>query len=385
MKRGDKMSYFFIGMVIFIILISIISSSSKTTAQKRKNERLEKIITTTHYTPELDLLTHTTAQNTFFIERIAQVRHTYAQKLQQPSKARFIREDSERLAKQRLLKSNYKDQEFSLLEAEFQRFLFLSTLFKNVPMFSQRVDELWHTTIMFTNQYQAFSETLLGPHKLIHHAPNIEQTNNPKERAFFDLIYSAFFAINDYSHLTWGSFFSYTIDKQVLIDFGKQHAFTTEELLHLQQYYLRDELSLDQVRYVAERLQQIIYPAWNESSSDIKNHQKIVDTAFSYNPLTTKNSNSYNTNGVLFFVLLASLLTEEELVQTALQSLGLMKITATASTANSSYIAPNDYYDNDTHHSNSLHHSNHDSNHHSCGSSCGSDGGSSCGSGCSSS
>lgn len=379
------MFYFFIGIVIFIMLLSIIVHSSKTASQKRKNERFEKIITTTHYTSDLDLLTHATAQNTFFIERMMQVQHAYAQQLHQPSKARFMSEDSARLPSQKLLKSNDKNQEFSLLEAEFQRFLFLSTLFKNVPMFSQHVDELWHTTIMFTNQYQTFSETLLGPHQLIHHAPNIEPTNNPKERAFFDLIYSSFFAINDYSYLTWGSFFSYTIDKQVLIDFGQQRAFSTEELLRLQQQYLRDELSLEQVRYVAERLQQIIYPAWNEASSDIKNHQKIVDTAFSYNLLTAKNSNSYNMNGVLFFVLLASLLTEEELVQTALQSLGLMKVTATASGTDSSYIAPTDYYDNDTNHHDTIHHSNHDSNHHSCGSSCGSDGGSSCGSGCSSS
>lgn len=255
------MFYFFIGIVIFIMLLSIIVHSSKTASQKRKNERFEKIITTTHYTSDLDLLTHATAQNTFFVERMMQVQHAYAQQLHQPSKARFINEDSARLPSQKLLKSNDKNQEFSLLEAEFQRFLFLSTLFKNVPMFSQHVDELWHTTIMFTNQYQTFSETLLGPHQLIHHAPNIEPTNNPKERAFFDLIYSSFFAINDYSHLTWGSFFSYTIDKQVLIDFGQQRAFSTEELLRLQQQYLRDELSLEQVRYVAERLQQIIYPA----------------------------------------------------------------------------------------------------------------------------
>lgn len=379
------MFYFFIGIVIFIILISIIVRSSKTASQKRKNARLEKIVTTTHYTSELDLLTHTTAQNTFFIERMTQLRYAYAQYLQQPSKARFMSEDGERLLNQQLLKSNNKDQEFSLLEAEFQRFLFLSTLFKNVPMFSERVDELWHTSIMFTNQYQIFSETLLGPHQLIHHAPNIEPSNNPKERAFFDLIYSSFFAINDYSHLTWGSFFRYTIDKQVLIDFGQQRTFTTEELLQLQQNYLRDELSLEQVRYVAERLQQIIYPAWNETPSNIKNHQKIVDTAFAYNPLTAKNSDNYNMNGVLFFVLLASLLTEEELVKAALQSLGLIKVTATASAADGSYIVPSHYYDDDTHTHDTIHHSNHDSNSHSCGSSCGSDGGSSCGSSCSSS
>ena len=50
---------------------------------------------------------------------------------------------------------------------------------KKIEMVSELVDELWHTFILFTNDYRKFCDTTVGEY--IHHDPNVnaEDRNGP--------------------------------------------------------------------------------------------------------------------------------------------------------------------------------------------------------------
>lgn len=101
---------------------------------------------------------------------------------------------------------------------EFKRFLLLTTLNENVPMYSREVDEIWHEMLMFTREYEMFSQKLIG--RTLHHAPNISGEGfNQEQRAWFDTIYILLFQYTPYCHESWGQFFKYPLAKEVTDDF----------------------------------------------------------------------------------------------------------------------------------------------------------------------
>lgn len=134
-------------------------------------------------------------------------------------KTRFLLEDADREHNQ-ILTAADKEKEYDLLEREALRFLFLSTIFKEVPMYSEHVDEVWHIMLLFTENYQQFSYELLGESNLIHHAPNIDYTPAPKVRAYFDFLYTAFFGVSKYAQNKYGRFYRMVLDKGIIADFS---------------------------------------------------------------------------------------------------------------------------------------------------------------------
>lgn len=59
-------------------------------------------------------------------------------------------------------------------EIELKRFLILARKYDDgIDMFSPEVDNLWHTFLLFTKEYQQFCDDMFG--KFIHHDPVIEQ------------------------------------------------------------------------------------------------------------------------------------------------------------------------------------------------------------------
>lgn len=65
---------------------------------------------------------------------------------------------------------NYTDEDMVLLEKEVRRFLYLCVISKDsLGMYSKHVDNLWHTFILFTREYHAFSDLVNGSY--IHHNP----------------------------------------------------------------------------------------------------------------------------------------------------------------------------------------------------------------------
>jgi hypothetical protein len=106
------------------------------------------------------------------------------------------------------------EDEFEWRLFELKRYFLLNSVMKNTPMFSSDVDEIWHEMLMFTKQYEAFSEKYIG--SMLHHTPNLEPEPAPQERAFFDWVFAQMFEITEYTWKSWGAFFQYPLEQSVL-------------------------------------------------------------------------------------------------------------------------------------------------------------------------
>jgi hypothetical protein len=117
---------------------------------------------------------------------------------------------------------------------EWERFLIMAALLKTTPMYSEEVDSVWHEMLMFTREYEEFSNLFLKT--TLHHAPNIsspvtkqtvtdEDTLSPsvetpqEQRAWFDLIYLLLFEPTPYSVTVLGPFLRHTLSKEVISNF----------------------------------------------------------------------------------------------------------------------------------------------------------------------
>lgn len=101
---------------------------------------------------------------------------------------------------------------------ELKRYFLLNAILKNTPMFSADVDEIWHEMLMFTRQYETFSERYMG--KMLHHTPNLNPEPAPQDRAMFDWLFAQLFEITEYSWQAWGAFFSISSVSR----FSKEHS-----------------------------------------------------------------------------------------------------------------------------------------------------------------
>lgn len=86
---------------------------------------------------------------------------------------------------------------------ELKKFLFLAGISKGLPMFSEKVDELWHFFLEEKEIYHEFCSSFIG--EQIEHHPHGTPKNLPIERAWFDILYLSFFNISSHSYL-WGKF-----------------------------------------------------------------------------------------------------------------------------------------------------------------------------------
>nr|CAI43946.1 hypothetical protein [Sorangium cellulosum] len=75
----------------------------------------------------------------------------------------------EKLVKERMVASR---EEGARLFDEVKKYLFLveADAETQIPMFSRRLDEIWHQFILFTEEYEAFGQRFFGA--LVHHAAN---------------------------------------------------------------------------------------------------------------------------------------------------------------------------------------------------------------------
>jgi hypothetical protein len=130
--------------------------------------------------------------------------------------------------KNRVLKDHprWKDHEYEWAFFELKRYFVLNSLLKTVPMFSEKVDEIWHEMLMFTRDYAQFSQNFFGEY--LHHSPNMDSTPIPGERAFFDWVYLSLFDNSHNSRRIWGDFLKNPIKKEILEDF---RTLNDEELL----------------------------------------------------------------------------------------------------------------------------------------------------------
>ncbi len=155
-------------------------------------------------------------------------------------------------------------EEYNLLFFELKRFFIMCSLLKNVPMFSERVDDIWHEMLMFTKEYEQFSKRFYG--QFLHHTPAEVKVPEPHNRAFFDLMYSQLFEFTPYTPMTWGAFFRNPLDPEQM-----------EEILssspgELKQKYFREDADNKMVQALIHQLQSTIKESLNKKSFKIETH-----------------------------------------------------------------------------------------------------------------
>ncbi|WP_431088502.1 hypothetical protein [Paenibacillus sp. 8b26] len=123
--------------------------------------------------------------------------------------------------RQRVIKAHphLTEQEYDWRWNELKRYFMLCAIMNRVPMFSPDVDELWHEMLMFTREYQQFSEAFFG--RMLHHAPHSSSQPMPDERAWFDWLYMECFGWNRYSASLWGAFFNHPLPNNELAHYYK--------------------------------------------------------------------------------------------------------------------------------------------------------------------
>ena len=121
---------------------------------------------------------------------------------------------------------NRVEQNNKLMENEYEwrlldlkRYFILALLLKESPMFSVKVDELWHEMLMFTREYDDFSKGYLG--SPLHHSPNVERVPAPDLRGFFDWVYSELFFIRQENVFLYQGFFKYPVNPELIEEFRK--------------------------------------------------------------------------------------------------------------------------------------------------------------------
>lgn len=183
------MAYFLLIIALIIPFVFIFSSKSKL--------KIEEIVIPKHLGRRTEIPLKTTISH---LEKA--LNPNYEQKI----KDRFMIEHK-----------RVSDHEFQLLLFELKRFFVMSSLMKSVPMFSDKVDDVWHTMLMFTKEYNQFSHSFCG--QFIHHIPIEKRFPQTDDRALFDLIYTQLFECTPYSTVAWGSFFRNPINSDQLREF----------------------------------------------------------------------------------------------------------------------------------------------------------------------
>lgn len=218
----------FIIIAVAVIIVFILLARLKTTKQVQPKLQIENI------PKQLGKLTTTIDP---IVEKLeSSLDQDYIDKVKQ----RYLQEHP-----------NKTEADFSWLFFELKRYFILAHIMKKAPMFSEEVDEIWHTMILFTREYEQFSKRFLG--EMLHHIPNVTKEPAPQERAFFDWIFSQLFEITQFSWLAWGRFFQHPLSRQLIEDFK------TESTDTLREKYFQNRLGNEQViEYFIEQMQESI-------------------------------------------------------------------------------------------------------------------------------
>ena len=135
--------------------------------------------------------------------------------LEQSLSKSYLKNVEERVKKEIKLKEN----EYNWRLLDLKRYFILTSLLKESPMFSEKVDDLWHQMLMFTREYDDFSKKYLG--SVLHHRPNVKESPNPDLRGFFDWVYAELFLIRKENIHLYRGFFRYPVHPNIIDEFKK--------------------------------------------------------------------------------------------------------------------------------------------------------------------
>jgi len=179
----------------------------------------------------------------------------------------------------RVRKNNrLKENEYQWRLLDLKRYFILTSLLKESPMFSDKVDELWHQMLMFTREYDEFSKNYLGT--ILHHSPNVIVEPNPDLRGFFDWVYAELFFIkNENIHLYKG-FFKYPVHPNIIDAFK---TLSEDELLNC--YFKHNTKYLTTVRTLISTMKKTANGVKNYEKNTIREMMKKRKTQQNYNAM----------------------------------------------------------------------------------------------------
>ena len=188
----------------------------------------------------------------------------------------YMENVEERVRRENRLKEN--EYEWRLLD--LKRYFVLTSVLKESPMFSKKVDELWHQMLMFTREYDDFSRKYLGT--TLHHSPNVKVESNSDLRGFFDWVYAEIFLIRRENIYLYNGFFRHPVHPIIIEDFKN---LSEEELINL--YFKSDTkypntvLALiasmkKTVKKVRDYQKSVIYDRMKKSKSEQKFNSMLV-------------------------------------------------------------------------------------------------------------
>lgn len=160
-----------------------------------------------------------------------------------------------------------KDYEVDWAMLELKRYFVMNSLLREVPMFSEKADEIWHEMLMFTKDYEQFSQKFFNSY--LHHIPNMEQTPIPGERAFFDWMYIILFKVENNSEIIWNKFLRHPIKKEILDDFA-----VMDDKQLLRKYFRQDDEWLDVKLSLINRLKNEIKNAERQETPKLSLDKK---------------------------------------------------------------------------------------------------------------
>ncbi|WP_226529188.1 hypothetical protein [Metabacillus niabensis] len=154
-----------------------------------------------------------------------------------------------------------KENEYKWRLLDLKRYLILTSLLKEAPMFSDKVDELWHQMLMFTREYDEFSKKFLGT--TLHHSPNVKVEPDPDFRGFFDWIYAELFFIRKENIHLYQGFFRHPVHPDIIDDF---RYLSENELIDL--YFKSDSHYMNTVH--------ALITSMKKTANKVKDHKKSV-------------------------------------------------------------------------------------------------------------
>jgi len=165
-------------------------------------------------------------------------------------------------AEQRVRRENrLKENEYEWRLSDLKRYFILSSLLKEAPMFSEKVDELWHQMLMFTREYDEFSKKYLGTK--LHHSPNINIEPDPDLRGFFDWVYAELFFIRRENIHLYNGFFRNPVHPNIIDAFKELNE---DELIDI--YFKRDSNYMNTILALISSMK--------KTAGKVKNREKNV-------------------------------------------------------------------------------------------------------------
>lgn len=164
---------------------------------------------------------------------------------------------------------DWTNEEYEWKLFELKRYFLLNSIMKTVPMFSDEVDEIWHEMLMFTGEYQDFSQNFVG--SFMHHSPNDKREPVPDQRAFFDWVYAKLFSVEKQSYVLWGRFFRNPLSAAFLEEIETKDNFSIRNA-----YFSRVKETIGVQNYIIDSLKGQI-----KESAEMKKGSEAIKSSLS--------------------------------------------------------------------------------------------------------